>query len=126
MAIRKDIVWTVSEDGETILPATPQDGGVQGEDNAVRAKFVFGATHPLVIGGYRLYIECVDPVGGHHKTDVLIPDHEGAIAAAIPLAWTRYGGTIRLNVMADGERDRIILDSRAVTFRPTRRLQYGN
>lgn len=128
MAIRKEIVWTVAEDGVTFLPAAPQYGGVQGEDNAVGVKFVLGAGHQLVDGGeYQLYIECEDPTGAYDKTEPLTPDQEGAVTAAVPLAWTQYGGTIRLNVAAEKEGEKIILESVHLTFHNrngfTRRMQ---
>ena len=117
MAIRKDIVWTVAADGVTLLPAHPQDGGIQGEDKAVRIKFILGAEHPLVTGDYQIYIECVDATGGYDKTEVLTPDEEGAITALVPLAWTQYGGNITLSVVGEAEAQRIILDDAHLTFR---------
>ena len=117
MAIRKDIVWTVAADGVTLLPAHPQDGGIQGEDKAVQVKFILGAEHPLVTGDYQIYIECVDATGGYDKTEVLTPDEEGAITALVPLAWTQYGGSITLSVVGEAEAQRIILDDARLTFR---------
>ncbi|MBQ7088515.1 MAG: right-handed parallel beta-helix repeat-containing protein [Clostridia bacterium] len=117
MAIRKDIVWTVAADGVTFLPARPQDGGVQGEDNAVRVKFILGAEHPLVKGNYQLYIECEDATGGYDKTEVLTPDAEGAVEALVPLAWTQCGGSITLSVVGEAEAERVVLDGAQMTFR---------
>lgn len=105
MAIRKDIVWTVGED-LSVHPTAPQEGGVQGESNAVQVKFDLGAQHPLVTGGYQLYIECEDPTGAYDKTDALTVK-DGAIAVDVPLAWTQYGGTVKLNVVAEKEGERI-------------------
>lgn len=116
MAIRKDIVWTVADD-LSISPTTPQAGGAQGEDKAVRVRFVLGTDHPLVKDGYQLYIECEDPTGAYDKTDVLETDAEGAIAAEVPLAWTQYGGTVRLNVAAEKEGARVETDVATMTFR---------
>lgn len=117
MAIRKDVVFTVEGDGLSVLPAKPQDGGVQGEDNAVQVTFRLGATHPLVTGGYSLYIECTDATGGYDKTEVLTPDDNGTVGTPVPLAWTQYGGTISLNVCGEKEGERIFTDCGRLTFR---------
>ena len=133
MAIRKEIVWTVAEDGVSFLPDAPQYGGVQGEDNAVCVKFVLGAQHPLVDGGkYTLYIECEDPTGAYDMTKVT-PDGAGVIEVPVPLAWTQYGGTVKLYVVAEGVApegvapDKVILESVQLYFRNrngfTRRMQ---
>ena len=134
MAIRKEIVWTVAEDGVSFLPAAPQYGGVQGEDNAVCVKFALGTQHPLVNGGkYTLYIECEDPTGAYDKTQPITPDKDGVIEAPVPLAWTQYGGTVKLYVVAEGVApegaapDKVILESVQLFFRNrngfTRRMQ---
>lgn len=115
MAIRKDIVWTVGEN-LSVHPTAPQEGGVQGESNAVRVKFNLGAQHPLVTGGYQLYIECEDPTGAYDKTEPL-PVKDGAIVADVPLAWTQYGGTVKLNVVAEKEEERIESGVATMVFR---------
>ncbi len=105
MAIRT-VTWTVGSDGTTVTPITPQNGGVQGEENATMAVFRFGEESPLADSALQLYIECMDNAGGYDKTPPLTV-MDGQVSVPVPLAWTQYGGISTLRLV--GEQDGNIL-----------------
>ncbi len=105
MAIRT-VTWTVGSDGTTVTPITPQNGGVQGEENATMVVFRFGEESPLADSALQLYIECMDNAGGYDKTPPLTVE-DGQVRVLVPLAWTQYGGISTLRLV--GERDGNIL-----------------
>lgn len=97
MAIRKDIVWTVADDG-SVTPTTPQDGGVQGEHHATRAVWQVGEVwkNPK----FTLYVECEDSAGNVDTTEPLQVEG-GQVSVLLPLAWTQYGGMSTLRLVAE-------------------------
>ncbi len=99
MSIRT-ITWAVAADGAALIPAVPQWGGVQGDDNAAEVRFVIPAECPLK--GMSLYLETVDSTGAEDRTDVLFL-HEDGVSHPVPLAWTQNGGTTTIRLVAENE-----------------------
>ena len=97
MAIRKDIVWTVADDG-SVTPTTPQDGGVQGEHHATRAVWQVGQVWQNP--NFTLYVECEDSAGNVDTTEPLQVEG-GQVSVLLPLAWTQYGGMSTLRLVAE-------------------------
>lgn len=100
MPIRKDIVWTVADDG-SVTPTTPQDGGVQGEHHATRAVWQVGTGSVWENPNFTLYVECVDGAGNVDATEPLQVEG-GQVSVLLPLAWTQYGGISTLRLVAEG------------------------
>lgn len=98
--VERNITWTVSDDGLSLTPTTPQYGGVQGEDNAAAVFFNIGENCPLANPDYHLYIEAVDATGAWDRTDILMLN-DGYVSALVPRAWTQNGGTTTLNLVAE-------------------------
>jgi len=122
MTIRQ-VVWAVGEDHRTVTPAAPQEGGVQGEDNATEAVFDLTAAPALTAGDLTLYVECIDAAGGYDKTPPL-PVQDGRVRTPVPLCWTQYGGVITLRLTGEREGQvvytltgRMRLDSRPTAAR---------
>lgn len=101
MAIR-DIVWTVADNGKTIHPTTPQDGGVQGEHNATRAVWRVGENSVWETPTFKVYVECEDNAGNVDHTEPL-QVVGGQISVLLPQAWTQYGGISTLSLVAEEE-----------------------
>ena len=101
MAIR-EIVWTVLENGQTIHPTAPQDGGVQGEHNATRAVWRVGENSVWETPTFKVYVECEDNAGNVDHT-VPLQVVGGQISVLLPQAWTQYGGISILRLVAEEE-----------------------
>ncbi len=101
MAIR-EIVWTVSDNGQIIHPTVPQDGGVQGEHNATRAVWRVGEKSVWETPTFKVYVECVDNAGNVDHTEPLQVEG-GQISVLLPQAWTQYGGISTLRLVAEEE-----------------------
>lgn len=101
MAIR-EIVWTVADNGKTIHPTAPQDGGVQGEHNATRAVWRVGENSVWETPTFKVYVECEDNAGNVDHTEPL-QVVGGQISVLLPQAWTQYGGISTLRLVAEEE-----------------------
>lgn len=98
MAIRTAI-FHVYED-MTVFPTTPLYGGVQGEHNATEVIFVINTDSPLVNPDYKYYIECIDATGNYDRTQQLYR-FGNELRTLVPLAWTQYGGTATVRLLAE-------------------------
>ena len=100
MAIKRTLTWNISQDGLSIVPNMPQDGGVQGEHNATIAVFHVAEGSAWTDPDYAVYIECEDNAGNIDATEQLTVK-EGAVSYLLPLAWTQYGGIATLRLVAE-------------------------
>ncbi len=99
--VKRELVWEVSQDGMSIVPATPQDGGVQGDHNVTRAIFKVAEGSAWADPANAVYIECDDGAGNIDPTEQL-PVVDGKVSYLLPRAWTQYGGTVTLRLVAEG------------------------
>lgn len=100
MAIKREIKWAVAADG-AVTPTTPLDGGAQGDHNQVWAIFEVAEGSAWADPANAVYIECVDGAGNVDTTEQLSVV-DGQVAYLIPRAWTQYGGTVTLRLVAEG------------------------
>ena len=100
MAIKREIKWAVAADG-AVTPTTPLDGGAQGDHNQVRAIFEVAEGSAWADPANAVYIECVDGAANVDTTEQLSVV-DGQVAYLIPRAWTQYGGTVTLRLVAEG------------------------
>ena len=100
MAIKREIKWAVAADG-AVTPTTPLDGGAQGDHNQVRAIFEVAEGAAWADPANAVYIECVDGAGNVDTTEQLSVV-DGQVAYLLPRAWTQYGGTVTLRLVAEG------------------------
>lgn len=100
MAIKREIKWVVAADG-AVTPTTPLDGGAQGDHNQTRAIFEVAEGSAWADPANAVYIECDDGAGNVDTTEQLSVV-DGQVAYLIPRAWTQYGGTVTLRLVAEG------------------------
>ena len=100
MAIKREIKWVVAADG-AVTPTTPLDGGAQGDHNQTRAIFEVAEGSAWADPANAVYIECDDGAGNVDTTEQLTVV-DGKVSYLIPRAWTQYGGTVTLRLVAEG------------------------
>lgn len=100
MAIKRELKWVVAADG-AVTPTIPLDGGAQGDHNQTRAIFEVAEGSAWSDPANAIYIECDDGAGNVDTTEQLSVVG-GKVAYLIPRAWTQYGGTVTLRLVAEG------------------------
>lgn len=100
MAIKRELKWVVAADG-AVTPTIPLDGGAQGDHNQTRAIFEVAEGSAWADPANAVYIECDDGAGNVDTTEQL-PVVNGAVSYLLPRAWTQYGGTVTLRLVAEG------------------------
>ena len=100
MAIKRELKWVVAADG-AVTPAIPLDGGAQGDHNQTRAIFEVAEGSAWADPANAVYIECDDGAGNVDTTEQL-SEVNGAVSNLLPRAWTQYGGTVTLRLVAEG------------------------
>lgn len=114
MSVIRTVEWTVDKNLE-VLPDAPQNGGVQGEDNATEVAFRLSEDCPLRGADYQLCIEYMDATGAWDCTDAL-EDVDGRISCSVPLAWTQHGGLNLLRLVAKKNGQVVYLPGRCLKF----------
>ena len=100
MAIKRELKWVVAADG-AVTPTVPLDGGAQGDHNQTRAIFEVAEGSAWADPANAVYIECDDGAGNVDTTEQLTVV-DGKVSYLIPRAWTQYGGTVTLRLVAEG------------------------
>lgn len=121
----KRIVWTVSEDGRTLAPDFPQNGGVQGEDCATTLVFRVGDKCPLSDPAYSLYIEFVSVTGEWDRSELLFLE-DGEVSLDMEKAWTEKGGTTTVRLVAESAGTQVFSVEGQVYFNSRQSAERGS